>query len=337
MQRAVYLDLSQGEQAVAEEIAQFMAFCYFARQNKMATVAGKLVAVQYFHRRVGVELPLKHFFVRQVRTGLARESTLHGRPSRVRRPISWEMLKHGIGTVSEWGEGGKILWLTLSVSYFFMCRASELWANSKGTVHKEFCLVRRNVRFLLGEKRVISPELWHCADRVEAIFDADKANKSEAVVSRSRTTSSRPRIDWGWKGPASSDGGQAGVGAFEVMLELMSTHRELDADAPLSVYADGSQWRVWKEHEATIMLRDVVERLGLDPSEYALHSGRIGGATRMAAAGLSSYDIKQQGRWKSDAMSVYIRTNREAEARASAALASNAIGLGIQPGQVRRG
>ena len=57
----------------------------------------------------------------------------------------------------------------------------------------------------------------------------------------------------------------------------------------------------------------------------------------MAAAGLSAYDIKQQGRRKSYAMSVYIGTNGEAESRASHALASNAIGLGIQPGQDRGG
>ena len=66
--------------------------------------------------------------------------------------------------------------------------------------------------------------------------------------------------------------------------------------------------------EATAALRAVIERQGLDPREYALHSGRIGGATRLAAMGLSTYDILRQGRWKSQAVGMYIRTNREAEA-----------------------
>ena len=72
---------------------------------------------------------------------------------------------------------------------------------------------------------------------------------------------------------------------------------------------------MWKEKEAMAALRAVIERQGLDPREYALHSGRIGGATRLAAMGLSTYDIQRQGRWKSQAVGMYIRTNREAEAR----------------------
>ena len=33
---------------------------------------------------------------------------------------------------------------------------------------------------------------------------------------------------------------------------------------------------MWKEKEATAALRAVIERQGLDPREYALHSGQIG-------------------------------------------------------------
>ena len=88
------------------------------------------------------------------------------------------------------------------------------------------------------------------------------------------------------------------------------------------------------EKEATAALRAVIERQGLDPREYALHSGRIGGATRLAAMGLSTYDIQRQGRWKSQAVGMYIRINKEAEARVSKALASSAMGKGIQPGQL---
>ena len=82
----------------------------------------------------------------QVKSGLARESAIHGEATRTQRPVSWVLLKHGIGLASEWGEGGRVLWLTLAVSYFFMCRASELYATSNGTVHKEFCLTRKDVR-----------------------------------------------------------------------------------------------------------------------------------------------------------------------------------------------
>ena len=39
---------------------------------------------------------------------------------------------------------------------------------------------------------------------------------------------------------------------------------------------------------------------GFDPSRVFSHSLRIGGATAIAAAGMSEYEIKQMGGWKSD-------------------------------------
>ena len=50
-----YVDMSQGLDAVAVEIAKFMAYLFFASKNKMSTAAGKLVVVQYFHRRAGID------------------------------------------------------------------------------------------------------------------------------------------------------------------------------------------------------------------------------------------------------------------------------------------
>lgn len=40
-----------------------------------------------------------------------------------------------------------------------------------------------------------------------------------------------------------------------------------------------------------------------NPVEYAVHSGRIGGTTRLAVAGLSTLN-KREGRWKSDTFMV---------------------------------
>ena len=93
--------------------------CFFARKNKMSTVAGKLVAVQYFLRRAGIDLSMRNPYLLQVKSGLARESAIHGEATRTRRPVSWVWLKHGIGVASEWSEGGRVMWLTLAVSYFF--------------------------------------------------------------------------------------------------------------------------------------------------------------------------------------------------------------------------
>ena len=107
----------------------------FSRGNKASTIGGKLVAVQHFHRRVGIELPMKHFIVKLVKAGIARESALTGEPQRIRRPISWVTLKQGLSMVPEWGEGGKVLWIMLAVSYFYFGRASEMFAYNDGKTH----------------------------------------------------------------------------------------------------------------------------------------------------------------------------------------------------------
>ena len=46
VRKGAYVDMSQGAEAVAVEIAKIMAYLFFARKTKMSTVAGKLVAVQ---------------------------------------------------------------------------------------------------------------------------------------------------------------------------------------------------------------------------------------------------------------------------------------------------
>ena len=53
---------------------------------------------------------------------------------------------------------------------------------------------------------------------------------------------------------------------------------------------------------------------------HALHSGRIGGATRLlAASGLQAWAIQREGRWKGEAFMLYVRDNREDDKRSSQA------------------
>ena len=47
------------------------------------------------------------------------------------------------------------------------------------------------------------------------------------------------------------------------------------------------------------------------PMTYALHSGRIGGATQLAAQGASDIQIQRAGRWKSLAFMGYVRAGGE--------------------------
>jgi hypothetical protein len=78
---------------------------------------------------------------------------------------------------------------------------------------------------------------------------------------------------------------------------------------------------------ATSYLRYMVSAAGQSAraTNYTLHSGRIGGATALAAAGVADSAIMAAGRWKSDAYSRYIRPTRQGAAVAAKALTAATI------------
>ena len=71
----------------------------------------------------------------------------------------------------------------------------------------------------------------------------------------------------------------------------------------------------------------------LKPEEFALHSGRIGGATSLAAKGVSEAIIKKEGRWASDSFLVYVRANMRDPELVSAVLEEGGGEYRRQPGQ----
>ena len=62
---------------------------------------------------------------------------------------------------------------------------------------------------------------------------------------------------------------------------------------------------------------------GRDPMQFALHSGRIGGATQLAAQGLSDLQIQRAGRWKFRAFMTFMREAGEGADAVSTALAQS--------------
>ena len=67
-------------------------------------------------------------------------------------------------------------------------------------------------------------------------------------------------------------------------------------------------------------VREALSAMGVDSSQYAGHSFRIGAATAAAACGLNDSTIQMLGRWRSSAYQLYIRTPRDTLASFSAAI-----------------
>ena len=70
-------------------------------------------------------------------------------------------------------------------------------------------------------------------------------------------------------------------------------------------------------------IKNIVSQFGLDPSRYSGHSLHIGGATSVAQAGLSQWQIKLMGCWNSQAYQVYIKQDPIACADLAARMAAN--------------
>ena len=85
-------------------------------------------------------------------------------------------------------------------------------------------------------------------------------------------------------------------------------------------------WRLINRREATHALRVIAGGVGVDPLQYALHSGRIGGATQLAAQGATNVQIQRAGRWKSLAFMVYVRAGGEGADFVSQALTQHTVG-----------
>ena len=324
MNKRAFLEPGSPPDVRARELTEYIAYACLSKSLQAATIESHLSAIKHFHRVTkGIELETVHPVVVHALKGVARCHAEAGTQSRLRRPLSWPMLRAGEKLIPRWGSGGRVLWLALGVAYFFLMRASELFAETTTRLHDTFCVRREDVAFFLGGKQVFWPK-WRTADSVELRFRASKGDqfRKGAVVTRSRSPLS------------TGDSGQE-VDAVGLMIELLSHTHTLPPHAPLVTYrsADG-RWKWWTQRQATKALREVVALAGVPPQEYALHSLRIGGATHLSAGGASDLVIQREGRWSSDAHKAYVRRHDKDADWVSGVLARTDVDCSRQPGQM---
>lgn len=290
-------------------LLEFMACRLFSFNNQQTTVRGYLAAIKFFHKLYwGWELSTSHCMIAAAGKGIDRIRGMSEKKAKVRLPLTWSILTHGYLTISSLKEGGNIMWLGLALSYFLLCRASELFAYANGLVHPEFCLTRDCLSFFRGDIQVNIDDTVS-ADSVKIRFLASKNDQTRRGCTITRTRAAKEAGD-----------GSVPMGAFEALVELLSVHPQLPRTAPLMTRLTTSGWKVITRTEAVVALRMMVGFSGRNPSEFALHSGRIGGATQLAAQGMTELQIQRAGRWKSRAFMVYVREAGEGAKKVSEAL-----------------
>ena len=142
--------------------------------------------------------------------------------AQVRLPLTCSILAHEYLTVTRSQEGGDVLWLGLALSYFLLCRASELFACANGLVHPDFCLTRDCLTVFRGDVR------GNIEDRARADFVKVLLMAPKTYQNREGCTTTRVRM-------AERAGvGKTPVGAFEALVKLLDAHPRRPEGAPLT-------------------------------------------------------------------------------------------------------
>ena len=97
-----------------------------------------------------MELPTSSTLIKRALKGVTRSHVAAGTPKRVRRPISRDSLLERQGLALSWGPGGRVLWPSLALGYFFVARSDEIFASLAEAVHPVHCLTKRDVALYKG-------------------------------------------------------------------------------------------------------------------------------------------------------------------------------------------
>ena len=128
---------------------------------------------------------------------------------------------------------GRVLWLALGASFFFLARAGEIFASKEECWYDGQMLRRGDVIFFRGSTQ-LDWTMWGQADRVDVQFRSPKEDQL-----RNRTVMTRARADpplplW------------EGGGAVELVIELLSSCMFIPSHAPLAAFGTArGNWSVW--------------------------------------------------------------------------------------------
>ena len=82
----------------------------------------------------------------------------------------------------------------------------------------------------------------------------------------------------------------------------------------------GGRWVRMGSKTPNHRVKDLLRRIGVDPTQYGSHSCRKGGCSKAAAAGVELRVLKRHGRWKSWAVFLYIHDSVKKKLEVTSAL-----------------
>ena len=249
---------------------------YMARTVQHSTIKNYLSAIKHYHSSNGYELHMAGFLRLQlILRGIKRSQGAH---SKVRRPITLQLLNlfyHLLNVKYTDNKDSLMVWAAMTLAFFGFLRISELTCNS--IFDPKLHLMVTDLTFMPHS----SPKYMLVRLKVSK---TDPFRKGQTIVI-GRTNSNLCPIF--------------------AMQAYLASRTPFPTTGPLFSYVSGS---FLTREKLTSETRLLLSRGGLDSSEFAGHSFRIGAATAAASANLSPWLIKVLGRWSSDCFERYIKT-----------------------------
>ncbi|CAM9989498.1 unnamed protein product [Pylaiella littoralis] len=181
---------------------------------------------------IGWELPTSHFRVVAVGKAIDRVHARSKPKTHKRNPLTVPLLVAG-GKSARTETFRLVTWMGIALSYFLLCRASELWAYDDGLVHADFCLRRGTFVFFKGVYK-LAWDVRRQADRVEVTF-----NVSESDQKRQGAVVTREKVVEDTEGRKSFEK----MGALK-SIDFLDVHPELGSNAPIMQSAKLGSWAV---------------------------------------------------------------------------------------------
>ena len=258
--------------ATENTLIQFATF--LAKTVKASSIKNYLAAVRHLHIRHGFEFDLKKFHRLQLLLkGIKR---VQGAGQKVRLPITVPHLKlfyYQLAIPTTTSKDSIMLWAAMTLAFFGFLRLSELTCNSRFS----------------SEVHLTHTDLSFFPNMNDAIYLSIliKASKTDPFRSGQRITVGR------------TNQAVCPVVAMRNYLSIKSP-----PPGPLFTFESG---KPLTKADLTAQTRSLLSLAGLDSSEYAGHSYRIGAATSAASVNIPPWLIKVMGRWSSDCFERYVK------------------------------
>ena len=270
------------------------AFAAFMADGGLAsqTIKSYLAAVRNTQLSLGLPDPREELslpILKHVQAGIARARMGRGQPSRVRLPITAQILRQFKQKLEQVAHPERIvLWAVCCTAFFGFFRLGEL---------------------LLPSQSAFNPRR-HLAWEDVAVDDRQATRMAKLHLKQSKTDQFGRGVDVIL--------GRTGLDLCPVAAILAYVAVRGDQPGPFFLTWAGAPLTKQAFVEE---VRKLLRALELPEDAYAGHSFRIGAATSAVLAGVEDSAIQLLGRWKSSAFLRYVRTPQERLAAMSVSLA----------------